>query len=443
MRRILASLLLASPLAACASPEVPRWRTTARLDEAPSLRLAICSEAALPQVAFRPGSAAAPAPIELRRDSNRSLTISDGRIEARDWQRGECLLVRIDVEAVARRAGRVRGPADSASLLLDPRDWLWRPVSAAPDSTIRFELPPGWNASVPWTPASEARLGHRLGTSDADWPALTAFGPFREQRLDVPGGALRVALLPPWDASDLARVRPVADALVQAFGRLPRPDAQVLIVPLRGQREAAPWGQVQRGGGAAVHLFVGAEAPRRALIEDWTATHEFAHLLHPHLGSRGRWLSEGLASYYQNVLRARVGVLSPDDAWRRIAQGFARGRAEARSAGLPLEQTSRRLGELRAYMRAYWAGAAFWLEADLELRARGSSLDAVLAGHAACCLSRQVSRRADAWLAELDRIAGRDVFASRYRRYAAATTFPDTEALLAQLRDAPARAAIM
>lgn len=443
MHRILASLILAGAVVAPVEGAKPAWRTIVRIEDASRMGLAVCSDQAAPQVVFHAGSGDAPAPLELRRSGNGTLSRSGARIVAKDWQTGECLIAQIDVEATTRLTGRMRLPQGTPGLLLDPRHWLWRPVAMDPESTIRFELPPGWKASVPWTPAADARLSYRLGPSESDWPSLTAFGPLIEHRLGYPGGVLRVALLAPWNEADVARVRPVADALLQTYGRLPRSDAQVLIVPLPGRSDAAPWGQLQRGGGAAVHLFVGADAARNALIEDWTATHELAHLLHPHLGTRGRWLSEGLASYYQNVLRARVGVLTPEQAWSRIEQGFARGQAEQRSGGLTLEQTSRRLGELRAYMRAYWSGAAFWLEADLDLRAQGSSLDEVLAQQAACCLSTQVSLAAETYLAELDRIAGRDVFATRYRRYAAATTFPDTEPLLARLRDSRARAAIM
>jgi hypothetical protein len=443
MRRLLAWLILAAPLLVDASPQAPLWRTTARIDDASTLRLAVCSEHALSHVVFHTGSDAAPAPLELRRSGDGTLKGSAARIDARDWQRGECLLARLDVAALSRGAARVRLPTGSNGLLLDPRHWLWRPTAMHPDSTIRFDLPAGWKASVPWTPAPDGSKAYRLGASDADWPALTAFGPLAEHRLDVAGGQLRIALLPPWSDADIDRVAPVAHALLEAYGQLPRPDAQVLVVPLPGRRDAAPWGQVQRGGGAAVHLFVGADAPRNALIEDWTATHEFAHLLHPHLGARGRWLSEGLASYYQNVLRARVGVLSSDAAWSRIEAGFARGRTEQRSNGMTLEQASRRLDQTPAYMRTYWSGAAFWLEADLDLRERGSSLDAVLAAHAACCLASHVTVSPAVYLGELDRIAGSDVFVSRHRRYAAATTFPDTEALLARLRESTARAAIM
>ena len=49
---------------------------------------------------------------------------------------------------------------------------------------------------------------------------------------------------------------------------------------------------------------VDASASSRDLRTDWTASHEFAHLLLPYVSDK--WVSEGVASYYQNVLQARV-----------------------------------------------------------------------------------------------------------------------------------------
>ena len=72
-----------------------------------------------------------------------------------------------------------------------------------------------------------------------------------------------------------------------------------------------------------------------------------------------------------------VEMLDDDEAWRRLDGGFQRGRKAL--GGVPLEDLGRRRG---GTMRVYWAGAAFWLEADLALRGEHrSSLDAVLSGY--------------------------------------------------------------
>lgn len=436
------SLVLALGVAnagVAASSDDPLWHFAARFDPATThLHVAACSDAAQRRARFVVGiPGAAGYRREVRRDSTASLSFDGDAILASDWQAGECLHTRINLGAAALAERQsVRHGADS-SLVLDPGRWLWRPAALHPDSSIGFELPAGWAVSVPWSPLPDDATRYRLGPTPAGWPALTAFGRFEEQRLARAGGVLRVAILPPWTASDLARIEPVADALVQVHGLLPLRDAQVLILPLPGQRAAAPWGQVSRGGGAAVHLFVGAEAAPGALRDDWTAMHEFSHLLHPYLGDAGRWLGEGLASYYQNVLRARSGALRADVAWARIEAGFDRGAKEQRSPGLTLVQASRRMGSLRSYMRVYWSGAAYWLDADLALRARGSSLDTVLRRYAECCLAQAMRVAPEVFVAALDRIAGADVFVSRYDAYAASDAFPDLAPLRQRMRQQP------
>ena len=221
-----------------------------------------------------------------------------------------------------------------------------------------------------------------------------------------------------------------ANAALAAFGRFPLRTATVFIEQQPSQaRSPVPWGQTSRRDGVAVYLYVRENATFDELRGDWTAVHELAHLFHPYLGDDGRWLAEGLASYYQNVLRARVGLLDEAEAWRRLDAGFGRGRRE--SSGLPLDELSRRH---RGTMRVYWAGAAYWLEADLALRREhGSSLDAVLSRYARCCLQGTGETEPERFAAQLDAIAGGDVFAGLYRRYAHSTAFPSLDAAYAAL----------
>ena len=181
----------------------------------------------------------------------------------------------------------------------------------------------------------------------------------------------------------------------------------------------------RRGLGAAVRA---PDATLEELRADWTAVHEFSHLYHPYLGDDGRWLAEGLASYYQNVLRARAGLLAPEEAWRRLEGGFARGR---RATGdVALAELGRGRG---ATMRIYWAGAAYWLDADLALRGRGTTLDAVLDRHARCCLRGTASMTAASFVAALDEAGGDGVFARLYEAYSAARSFPSQDAAYAAL----------
>ena len=233
----------------------------------------------------------------------------------------------------------------------------------------------------------------------------------------------RVDLLQRWIAE-------AAQAPLTVAERFPLREARVEIRQRRSDDASpVPWGQTSRGDGVRVLLYVRDDASLDELRHDWTAVHELSHLFHPHLGERGRWLAEGLASYYQNVLRARIGLLSADEAWTLLDAGFRRGQ-RASSTG-PLDGLGHQHG---GTMRVYWAGAAYWLEADLALRREhDSSLDAVLGEYARCCLHGTGEVAPTDFVAALDRIAGGDVFARLYARYAVSTAFPPLDAAYGRL----------
>lgn len=224
----------------------------------------------------------------------------------------------------------------------------------------------------------------------------------------------RVATLQRW-AEEAAR------ATVLPSGRFPLRSARVEVRESQSRGSSpVPWGQTSRDGDVAVLLYVRRDASYEQLRADWTAVHEFSHLAHPYLGERGRWLAEGLASYHQNVLRARAGLLSPEEAWQRLDAGFRRG--EAVAGGPALDAMGRQRG---GTMRVYWAGAAYWLEMDLALRRdHGTTLGAVIDRYARCCLDGNAHVAPEDFVAALDRAADIDLFAQRYRDHARSTAFP-------------------
>jgi hypothetical protein len=368
------------------------------------------------------------------RRSGAPLQQDGDRIEARDWLAGECLDLHIDVLAAGRADRYGLGYREGSFLRLSPLRWLWRPRQLDADSRLRLQLPPGWNASLPWAPQADG--SYRLGATPGDWPAAAAFGRFTEHAVALPGGTLRLAHLPlaASEADTRRWIDAVAGDLLHAYGRLPLADVQVLVVPLPGVRSPVPWGQVTRGGGSAVHLFIGAEAGQAGWRADWTATHEFAHLLHPFMGDAGRWLGEGLASYYQNVLRARSGALSADEALSRLRAGFDRGRRATPADAPPLAEVAR-TRQRGSTMRIYWAGAAFWLEADIALRRRGDSLDLVLARFADAHLPSERRWTPEAFMETLQQLAPEGDWQQRFAAHAAARRFPDSEPLLRALAE--------
>jgi predicted metalloprotease with PDZ domain len=106
--------------------------------------------------------------------------------------------------------------------------------------------------------------------------------------------------------------------------------------------------------------------------EDWVITHELLHANFPDVGPAHSWLSEGLATYLEPIIRARVGLIDEAKVWRDMVDGMPKGLPEAGDQGL--ENT-------RTWGRTYWGGALFCLLADVELREKTGnhrSLDDVL-----------------------------------------------------------------
>jgi len=321
--------------------------------------------------------------------------------------------------------------------------WLWRPAQLGVDEDIEisFELPEGLSVSAPWravTPV-RGRPTYRVGRAEYDRPSAVAFGRFQEIPVEVPGAVLRLAVLdgsPSADAEAMrAWIQDAAMSVASIHGRFPVPSPQILVMPGARAQEPTPWAYVLRGGQAAAHFFVNQRRPLRDYVEDWTAPHELSHLLLPYVSSSDAWLSEGMATYYQNVARARSGAITPEQAWQRMHAGFKRGREWA-VKGTTLEQATARMLRDGGYMRVYWSGAALLLLGDVELRRRSDnrqSLDTVLAAFADCCLDPDPEWTARKVFEKFDELSGMDVFATLLDTHVRSTSFPDLTEAYAQL----------
>jgi hypothetical protein len=319
-------------------------------------------------------------------------------------------------------------------LITDLGMWFWRPESLAPDEDIevRFDLPKGIAGSAPWQVASDeqGRQVYRVGHTPYDWPAAVAFGHFQEQAIEVPGATLRVAVLegtPPVSLNDARGwITRAATAVATAYGRFPVNSVQILVVPGARGDEPVPWAYVLRGGAPAAHFFINQRRPLSEFLTDWTLVHELSHMLLPYISSEDAWLSEGMASYYQNVLRARAGMIDAEDAWQRLHSGFRRGMKSL--PGVTLADATERMFRDGAFMRVYWSGAAMMLLADQRLRERtggAQSLDRALEALQRCCLAGEEGWRAAGLLDRLDQLTGTTVFRELYDEYVSSRRFPD------------------
>ncbi len=345
--------------------ELPPLRWQLRLDDAGVLEQRVCPAADV-------------APID---DRARAFVVGDRTVDG-------CRVIALDLGAAAD-ALRARAAADRVSpslVLASPDVWLWttRPlrggvVTVAADSRpIRLPFPP-----LP--PSSSGAAAWRVDPATWRFLSLGAFGDVDERTVVAAGARLRVLTLP----GELTMVRADVDRWLGAAaaavatahgGRFPFADVLVVVDPVVGG--GVPFGTVVRGGGPTASLLLGASARVEDVVGEWVAVHELAHLLAPPFALDDSWASEGLASYWQEALRARARLLDEADAWQQLADGFARGAAAAQGwTSVPLAEASRRMRSEGRWLQVYWGGAALALLMDLRLRACADvSLDDVVAG---------------------------------------------------------------
>ena len=273
-----------------------------------------------------------------------------------------------------------------------------------------------------------------LAKRPCQWSSSVLWGDIAQHEFALAGGTIRIAMpsaLAVTTQEKLVRwIRAGFNALSLAYGRLPVGEVQVLLFPVGANNEAVPWGEVKRGGGDAVHLYVDETRSESDLNADWVLVHELSHLLHPYLIAADGWLSEGIASYYQNVLRARAGLLTGPRAWEKLDAGFQRGEKQF-DPDMRLFENTRKMMRERQYMRVYWSGAAIAMIGDVELRRLSGgtqSLDTLLAEIARCCLPSETRRwDAQTLIKRFDDISQTNIFSRLYDHYVMQPKFPDLE----------------
>ena len=235
----------------------------------------------------------------------------------------------------------------------------------------------------------------------------------------------------------------------QLSGKFPRAESRVVIERAsrrRGSRWPVPWGQTIRRGMNGVLFQVNTEKPLQAYIGDWTAAHEFSHLFVPYPGQRDIWLSEGFASYYQNILMAREGIYNELQAWQKLYEGFTRAGAD-RNEDYTLNEISEGRRQHSATMRLYWSGALFFLEADIALRLASNNavtLDWVVDEFLQCCNNYRRRLSGKDMLEYYDRVLrdkaprlaatlGDHYFRELYQRYSQSHAIPNYEDVLSRV----------
>ncbi len=345
------------------------------------------------------------------------LAVRRGRVQLERDDPGAC----IDY-AVRLRDHRAMGSAvrhHEGDLIASPNVWLWRPQRRAQDAeaTLRLRLPDGLRASLPWRRRGDA---YSLDADAFRFDSYAAFGKLRAISVEHAGVTIDAAVLrgelPLTDAAITRWLERAIDVTSTLNGRFPTQHAQIIIAPSGPSPDPVQFGAVARGGSGSILLFVSSTASESALVRDWVLPHELSHLCLPFVKRDDAWLPEGLATYYQEVLRARAGVIGERETLESLAGALES--ASREGTGRPLGQESAAMYETHAFRAVYWGGAAYFLMADVALRERteGSrSLDWLVTALTQHPPEKDVLT-ADELLAHMDALLGLDVMRPLARR---------------------------
>jgi hypothetical protein len=306
--------------------------------------------------------------------------------------------------------------------------------------TVRVRTPSGTQFASGMHALDESGGLFGFRSYDLDEGSFSAFGPMRHYRVDVSGKTGRADGRARVDIEVVGKqkygmndddirewVDDAAQVVTPLFGRFPVDRTTLFVVPAKGEDEVV-FGKVLSLAGASVVLVVGDRMQAAARHHDWVLVHELFHLGFPTFRGEGRWLGEGLATYYEPILRARAGWTTEPEVYRQFARNMPR--------GIPARGSSGGLAQRDDLDSIYWGGALFCFAADVRIReeTRGKhSLDDVIRA--------ALARGGDAtkvWtVAEVvrlgDEVTGTTVLSAMYDRYAARGERIDLDGLFASL----------
>jgi hypothetical protein len=282
----------------------------------------------------------------------------------------------LDLDAVAREHQDIDVVyASEDAWLTAVSTWLLRPypINRKAEAIIDVQLPPGVEFASGLTRRPDGRRSMPAWTipvaTYAAFGRLTRVthtlpGPLANDGSGHPLAQIEMVTLPgrfAITARDRQHWLERTVAAVSDFWHgFPVAAATLFVVPYPGGREIAQ-GKVVATGGASVAIVLGSKANRSVLEHDWVLVHELFHLGVPSFAGEGKWLDEGLATYYEPLIRTRAGWRSERALWGELASGLPRGLQAMEIDGLE---------NARDGSGIYWGGAMLALLADVQARRR-------------------------------------------------------------------------
>ena len=239
------------------------------------------------------------------------------------------------------------------------------------------------------------------------------------------------------EASDLKQwISKTETGINRLFGPMPV-DYQVYFYRYPDAEEPVPWANTSKHPGRSVSFYVDPTYSRRSFHRDWTAPHELTHLLFPFLGEDGRWFAEGIASYLQYQILYANETLSWDWIPDKLQERFNRAQEQYVPHNMSITELSHVAGDLHAWVRLYWGGAAYFLQVDKRLyETRDMRLIDVIRKYLHCC-SQDKDMPVHAMMEKLDALSGSNIFSETYLETVHQPGFPETADALAWLRNHP------
>jgi hypothetical protein len=349
------------------------------------------------------------------------------------------LRYRIDLDTLARDAEDMDIALRQDRSLVSPvSSWLLRPDPTYADLPVTVRV--ATTAGISFTTGLVQRDdGYRIFAHEISVGTYAVFGSYVSKQVSVTGrGNPRGKSAPPSSSLEIVRmdgalaepddtvfqwVTDSANEVGKFWQGFPVPRTLVIVLPVPG-REDIVFGKVLPESSPAVIVMVGERASRAKLYADWVLVHELFHLGVPSFNREGKWFDEGLATYYEPLVRARAGWISEERVWQEFSIQMRQGLRAMTKTGLESSPD------------VYWGGALFCLLADVELRKRSEGARGLEDG-----LRRVLAaggHPSEVWslgktLEIVDSSAGDDLVRSLASRHARRGAPVDLDALLAEL----------
>ncbi len=272
-------------------------------------------------------------------------------------------------------------------------------------------------ASVPFSTGLRRKdaTHFTLPTNDFAEGSFAAFGKVRHRRVESAGASIDVVIageakLTLTDDEVAAWVREDGEVVGRLYGRFPVSPTSVYVVPIEGATDVV-FGKVLSLGGSSIIALTGTDLQKKDLHDDWVLLHEMVHVGFPTMYGV-RWLTEGLSTFWEPVMRTRVGWHTRETLWSNFAHAMRR--------GIPRPGSELALDKRESIDDIYWGGAVFVMMAEVGIRIATSnqkSFEAVMRAVLAKGGDATVVWSMSELIAMAKEVTGTNLFAELVERY--------------------------